>query len=332
MNTNTQIKNYFVRENIIKAARQFFYDCDFHEVIPQVLNTALPLEANLYPFSTVWKTRTGDKKLYLPLSPERSIKRMLGNGIGNCFALAKSFRNLEQEGSQHLPEFLMLEWYRKQADYTNIMTDAEQLLSFISEYLTRTLRVKAIQHHDKKIILNKKWKTYSLNELFKTYVDIDLKAVIQDDELLFSIAKKRGYIVNGATWGEVYDQLFVNEIESELPMEPLFLIDFPSRVSPLCKQKKNESYFAERFELYIAGVEIGNGNTENTDCDYVRKTFESESLKTNMPIDEDFLNSLNKMNDSTYAGIGLGIDRLAMLFCNESTIQSIEPAGGDYYV
>lgn len=326
------VKPYIIRESIIKATRQFFYDADFHEVIPQVLNTALPLEANLYPFSTAWKTRTGDRKLYLPLSPERSIKRMLAHGIGNCFALAKSFRNLEQEGTQHLPEFLMLEWYRKQADYRDIMTDAEQLLSFVNEQLLHTLQIEPIHYHGKTVSLDKKWKTYSLSELFKTYADINLKDIIEDDELLFSIAKKRGYIVDGATWGELYDQLFVNEIESELPPEPLFLIDFPSRISPLCRQKKHQPYFAERFELYISGMEIGNGNTENTDCNYVRKTFETESVKTKMPIDEEFLNSLKKMNDSVYAGIGMGIDRLAMLFSNEPTIQSIEPSGSDYYV
>jgi len=326
------VKPYIIRENIIKAARQFFYDSNFHEVIPQVLNTALPLEANLYPFSTTWKTRSGDKKLYLPLSPERSIKRMLAQGIGNCFALAKSFRNLEQEGSQHLPEFLMLEWYRRKADYKDIMTDAEQLIFFMSEYLAKSLGVNTLYFHEKKIALNKKWKTYSLSELFKTYAHIHLKDIIEDDELLFATAKKRGYIVDGATWGEIFDQLFVNEVESELPPEPLFLIDFPSRISPLCSQKNKEPYFAERFELYIGGVEIGNGNTENTNIASVRKIFETESLKTGMPIDEDFLHSLGKMNDSTYAGIGMGIDRLAMLFSNEATIQSIEPAGGDYYV
>lgn len=323
---------YIIRENIIKATRQFFYDCDFHEIIPQILNTALPLEANLYPFSTTWKTRAGDKKLYLPLSPERSIKRMLAHGMGNCFAIAKSFRNLEQEGSQHLPEFLMLEWYRKQADYKDIMTDTEQLLSFMSSFLTHSLHIKTISYHGKKIDLSKKWKTYSLDELFRTYAKINLQDIIEDDELLFSLAKKRGYITEGATWSELYDQLFVNEIESELPYEPLFLIDFPSRISPLCKQKKEDSHFAERFELYIAGMEVGNGNTENTDYEYVHKTFKTENAKTGMPIDTEFLTSLKKMDDNTYAGIGMGIDRLTMLFSGVSTIQSIEPAGGDYFV
>jgi lysyl-tRNA synthetase class 2 len=328
----TQMKSYIIRENIIKAIRQFFYDRDFHEIIPQVLNTALPLEPNLYPFVTTWKTRTGDKKLYLPLSPERSIKRMLSLGMGNCFALAKAFRNLEQEGTQHLPEFLMLEWYRQQADYTHIMNDAETLIAFISDYINKSLGVKKIYHHNKIIELNKKWKTYSLEELFSEYAHVNLKKIIEDDEYLFEHAKKRGYIVDGSTWQEVFDQMFVNEIESELPPEPLFLIDFPSRVSPLCKQKKDNPLFAERFELYIAGVEIANGNTENTDRSYVQKTFEEEHKKTGMPIDEEFLRALNKMNKNVYAGIGLGVDRLTMLLSNESSIQAIEPAGADYYL
>lgn len=323
---------YIIRENIIRATRQFFYDMDFHEVIPQILNTALPLEANLYPFETTWKTRTGDRKLYLPLSPERSIKRILAQGMGNCFAIGKSFRNLEQEGSQHLPEFLMLEWYRKEADYRDIMRDAVQLLTFINDYLMNALGAVSIKFHGKKIVLGREWKTYSLVELFKSYSGIDLKAAIDDDEGFFATARKRGYIVEGATWGQLYDQIFVNEIESRLPNEPVFLIDFPSRISPLCAQKKDDSRFAERFEFYIAGVEIGNGNTENTDMDYVRKTFETEHQKTGLPIDETFLNALHKMNGTTYAGIGMGIDRLTMLFADQSTIQSIEPAGGDYYL
>ena len=327
-----KLNSYFIRETIIKAARQFFYDRNFHEVIPQVLNIALPLEENLIPFSTIWKTRVGNKKLYLPLSPERSIKRMLAQGIGNCFALAKSFRNLEQEGAQHLPEFLMLEWYRKEADYTDIMTDAEQLIYFIYENVIHLLETKTIEYHKRKIQLNKKWKTYSLSELFQTYAKIDLKKIIEDDELLLSIAKKRGYITEDATWGQLYDQLFVNEIECKLPFEPVFLVDFPSRVSPLCTQKKDGPLFAQRFELYIAGVEIGNGNTENTDSHFVRKIFEMESKRTHLPMDEEFLNSLKKMNESEYAGIGLGIDRLAMLFSNEESVQTIEPAGEDYYV
>ena len=158
------------------------------------------------------------------------------------------------------------------------------------------------------------------------------KRQIIDDDALFYHAKKKGYIVDGATWGQLFDQLFVNEIESELPLEPLFITDFPSRISPLCKQKKDDSLFAERFELYIGGMELANGNSENTDYEYVKKIFETENKRTHMPIDEEFLNSLKKMSDSNYAGIGMGIDRLTVLFSNESSIQSIEPAGGDYYV
>ena len=107
---------------------------------------------------------------------------------------------------------------------------------------------------------------------------------------------------------EVFDQIFVNKIERKFPKEPFFLVDFPySLFSPLCKAQKEKPYLAERFELYINGMEIGNGNTENTDADSVRKALKK-------PIDEMFMSALKTMRKKTYAGMGLGIDRLAMLF------------------
>jgi lysyl-tRNA synthetase class 2 len=283
------IQPYLIREKIIKDIRSFFYERDFHEVIPDILNEALPLEPNLYPFSTVWKTVEGEKTFYLPMSPERSIKKMLAKGIGNCFAISKSFRNLEQAGSQHRPEFLMLEWYREDATYTDIMADVEKLFSYL-----------------KPDLFKKKWLVFSLKELFKKYLGIELEKVINDP-----------------AWAQNYDQLFVNEIESKLPHNPLFLVDFPARLSPLCKPQKNNPIFAERFECYIDRIEIGNGNTENTDVKSLRKAFEKERALTKLPIDEEFLNSLKIMNKKSYAGIGIGIDRLVMIFANESSIDNV---------
>lgn len=270
------IRSSIAEEQIIKRIRSFFYRHNFHEVIVPMLNDTLPSEPNLYPFSTVWKTNNGDKTMYLPMSPERGIKRLLAEGIGNCFSISKSFRNIEQSGSLHSPEFLMLEWYREDAVYTDIMADVEKL--FIN------------------FGFKEKWPVFSLKELFRKYLNIELEKVINDE-----------------IWAQNYDQLFVNEIESKLPKEPLFLIDFPAKISPLCKPQKNNPIFAERFEFYISGIEIGNGNTENTDVESVRKVFESQRALTNLPIDEDFLTSLKIMNKKSYAGVGIGIDRLAMV-------------------
>ena len=252
----TNLKSTIIREEIIKTIRSFFYKQKFHEVIPDILNDTLPSEPNLTPFSTIWKTQGSEKTYFLPMSPERSIKKMLTQGIGNCFAISKSFRNLERSGSLHQPEFLMLEWYRENAVYTDIMTDVEKLFTNFG--------------------FKKNWPVLSLKKLFQKYLGLDLEKTIANDKLFL----------------EDYDQLFVNEIESKLPKTPLFLVDFPAKISPLCKPQKNNPLFAERFECYVNGIEIGNGNTENTDTKSVQKIFEQEQKRTNLPVDEEFLNSL----------------------------------------
>lgn len=278
------VQSSIIREEIIKSIRSFFYKQKFHEVIPDILNATLPAEPNLAPFSTIWKTQEFEKTYFLPMSPERGIKKMLAQGIGNCFAISKSFRNLERPGSLHLPEFLMLEWYREDAIYTDIMSDVEKLFVNFG--------------------FKKNWPVLSLKKLFQKYLDLDLEKTIANNKLFFND----------------YDQLFVNEIESKLPKTPLFLVDFPSRISPLCKPQKNNSIFAERFECYISGIEIGNGNTENTDTKSLRKIFEQEQKRTNLPVDEEFLNSLKIMSKKSYAGIGIGIDRLMMVLNHKSSI------------
>jgi len=292
------MEKYIIKETIIKIIRKFFYARKFHEIIPPILNDALPLEANLRPFQT--------EQYFLPMSPERGLKKMLAQGVGNCFAIAQSFRNYEQLGTLHFNEFIMLEWYRKGAIFTDIMNDTEQLLRMINGKM------------DKKLVLSEKhFPQVSLNNLFETKIGEKLEKLINNEKLLHQIARKKNYIVEKeTTWDELYDQLFVNEIENTFTNEPFFLVDFPSRISRLCKRQKDNPHFAERFELYIHGIEIGNGNTENTDTGEIRKYFEIEHKKSGMPIDEDFLASLDKMKHDIYAGMGLGIERLSLLFEN----------------
>jgi len=114
----------------------------------------------------------------------------------------------------------------------------------------------------------------------------------------------------------------VNEIESQLPKKPVFLVDFPSRISPLCKKKADAPHIAERFELYMGGVEIANGNNENTDVSEIREVFEKETGKGRSPLDTQFLDALQRMHDTdnTFSGVGLGIDRLLMVMMEEDKI------------
>ncbi len=299
------MEKYLIREKIVRTIREYFYKQNFHEVITPILSEALPLEPNIKPFVTKYKLGNQEKLFYLTMSPERGIKEILSKGIGNCFTISKSFRNYEQLGTIHLHEFLMLEWYRKSAVYQDIMTDAENLI--------RTINVKM---GNKVAMKEGAFPRISLANLFEEKVGVNLDSLINDENLMKETAKSKGYKIEGATWEELYDQLFVNEIESTFSLRPFFLVDFPSRISPLCKVQKEKPNFAERFELYVHGMELGNGNTENTDIDSIREVFALQQKKTGMPMDEEFLNSLKMMKNDSYAGIGLGIDRLAMLYTN----------------
>ncbi|PIZ65543.1 hypothetical protein CO051_05885 [Candidatus Roizmanbacteria bacterium CG_4_9_14_0_2_um_filter_39_13] len=306
------MESYFIREKIIKIVRNFFYSRDFHEVIPPILNSALPLEPHLKPFTTTHTFEDAKEVFYLPMSPEKGIKQMISQGIGNCFAISQSFRNYERIGPLHAHEFLMLEWYRKDATYKDIMAEVEVLLGIIDAQMSRHMMVK-----------NKHFPRFSLELIFEKICGEKLSTLAANDSLLRKIAKEKGFTVErNTTWQELYDQLFVSEIEPILPQEPLFLIDFPARISPLCTVQKNNPFFVERFELYIHGIELANGNTENTDTKSIRAQFEKEHKTTKMPIDEAFLGSLELMKGHTYGGVGLGIDRLAMMYAKNESIHS----------
>lgn len=318
----------FIREVVIKAIRAYFDEKNFHEVITPILNTSLPLEPNLYSFATTWNYLDLTESYYLPTSPESALKKLLAQGIGNCYAIGKSFRNNEAAGTQHNPEFLMLEWYRENATYQNIMDDVQALLHFVGQKIaafdpTTQQRVAAFLEP---------WQTLSLPTLFEKHVGVTLAAVLEDAQLQ-QLAKTKGYQTNGATWSELFDQLFLNEIEPHLPKTPFFLTDFPARTSPLCKQKPDAPWLADRFEVYLGGMELGNGNTENTDATHVFKVFEAEQAFRSAhnlpshPIDPEFLDALQTLANSnkSYAGIGLGVERLAMYCAGVSELQTVEP-------
>jgi len=310
----------FIRENVISDTRTFFQNKHFHEVISPSLNTALPLEPNLYAFATTWQTASETKQLFLSTSPESAIKKMLARGIGNCFAIGSSFRNLEGAGSLHTPEFLMLEWYREDADYKDIMKDVKELILFLNKDKSPNLT-----YQGETISLTDEWPIFSMVELFKKYADLNLEEILEDT-VLFQKAKDKGYSIKNTTWGALFDQILVNEIELQLPKTPFFIVDFPARISPLCTPQKKRPYLVERFEVYLFGMELGNGNTEYTNVESVRNSFIKEKqmreLKGELapPIDEEFLAALHKMSTKTYGGIGLGIDRLAMILADVTQI------------
>lgn len=324
----------FVREHVIRSTRDYFSTSGFHEVITPTMNAALPVEPNIYPFSTQWIHREGTKEFFLSTSPESGLKKMIAKGIGNCFAIGKCFRNLEGAGSLHLPEFLMLEWYREHAKYTKIMEDTQEYVLYVKKQIDTLLdraHSTELSYQGMTIDLTGSWPVFSLIDLFKIHAQLDFHEILEDD-VLFRKAQEKGYNTEHATWVGLFDQIFVNEIESQLPKTPFFLIDFPTRISPLCTVKKDNPHVAERFEFFMFGMEIANGNTENSDYKAVEEKFirEQKNRKDhnllNSPIDYDFIHALKTMAESgkEYAGIGLGIDRLAMIMADVNDIKEIE--------
>jgi lysyl-tRNA synthetase class 2 len=316
---------FLVKERLIKLIRQFFWEQDFVEIQTPVLNHGLPLEPNLYAFQTDWQTMAGTKPLYLSTSPEAALKKMLAQGLEKVFAIGHSFRNQEPADTEHNPEFLMLEWYRADADYQDIMADIKTLITTVFEQLQLTQPAKRLQLHQD-------WPVYSLDQLFAEKTGYNLKQ-LQPLSAIKDLAKSLNYETAGATWEQLFNQIFMNRVEPNLGLAPFFLVDFPAKISPLCQPKSNRPHLAERFEFYLDGLEIANGNSEQTDPQIIQQHFEQEQQYRRQhnlpaaPLDQDFIQALSKLHQSgrTYAGVGLGVERLAMIAARASSLSEINP-------
>ncbi len=324
---------FFIREQVIKAVRSFFDLQKFHEVDIPVLQEALPLEPTLYAFQTQWQKLAGKQTLYLPLSPETALKKMLAAGIGNCYALGKTFRNLEANGPTHNPEFLMLEWYRENVAMKQIMADTQALVLFVKEKTDQFLgrpTSSVLNFAGQSYDLAQTWPKLSLEQLFKELAHLEIKEVLSL-EALSKAAAQKNYAVEDATWEQLFNQIFVNEIEPHLPTQAFFLVDFPAQISPLCKPNAQKPYLANRFEIYLAGLELGNGNDEQTNVEVIKKYFDQEKTyrqgqQLNLPpLDQDFLQALEILatKQINYAGIGLGVDRLAMIMADQQSLSQV---------
>ncbi|PIR55377.1 EF-P lysine aminoacylase GenX [Candidatus Peregrinibacteria bacterium CG10_big_fil_rev_8_21_14_0_10_36_19] len=288
--------------------RDFFNAQNFTEVETPIMVTIPGMEPHLTPFETQFTDQT---KLYLNHSPELQMKKLLAQGFGNIFNITKVFRNGEIGGNTHNPEFTMIEWYRENANYQNIMEDCEKLISSLAPEIT---------YQGNKIDLKSPWPRKSVQELFKEYCQIDLTS---EDPF-------KNHDTSGChTWDDKFFKVFLNEIEPHLGKnKPLIVYDYPSSQAALAKKSTKNPFFAERFELYIAGIELANAFSELTDAQEQRDRLKQEQQerkelkKTVFPIDEEFLHSLESIQFPC-AGIALGLDRLLMLLMDKKSINEV---------
>ncbi|MGB9911153.1 MAG: EF-P lysine aminoacylase EpmA [Microgenomates group bacterium] len=309
-----------IRELFIDAIRSFFKSQGFTEVDTPLLVTA----PDPSPFNEVFEVHsiTG-QKFYLTPSPEFFMKKLLANNSGNIFQICKAFRD-GQIGPLHNPEFTILEWYRINANYYDIMVDCENLI----DYLIKKLSPFKILNLKFKII--HPWPRISIKEAFQKYAKIDLDEFL-DLNYARQICQQHGYQVNKTdTWEQLYHQIFLNEIEPKLPSgTPLILYDYPAPLAALARLKKDNPNYAERFEFYLNGIEIGNGYSELNDSSEQRKRLINDlkiRKKLGMrlfPLDEEFVKAVGKMPPT--GGIAVGVDRLMMTLIGKKKIDPTFP-------
>ena len=287
--------NLELRAKIIQAVRRFFIERDYLEV-----ETPLRIPAPA-PEAHIDAVPSGD--YFLQTSPELCMKQLLAAGFSRIFQICKCFRQRER-GRKHLPEITMLEWYHAGHNYLDLMQECEELVSFVAQQLGKQERVI---YRNQPLELKSPWFDMSVREAFQRYGSVSLEEALQTDK---------------------FDEVMALEIEPHLGFpKPLFLYDYPARHGTLARLNPRNLNLAERFELYIAGIELCNGFSELTNAAEQRSRFQKEQdlrrklNKTVYPMPEKFLAALADMPDA--AGNALGIDRLVMLFADTAKIDDV---------
>lgn len=277
--------------------------------------------ANARPFTTYHNYL--DQKLYLRIAPELYLKRLIVGGFEKVFEIAKNFRN-EDIDTHHNPEFTMVEIYSAYADYNDMMSLTEDLISGI---INEAAGTSDVVFEEETINYSTPWRRISMEEAVLDAAGIDIHAQTVD-ELRERAEKER---IDGwekaTTPGEFLVLFFEHYVEPTL-IQPTFIYDFPIENSPLAKKHRTKPGFTERFELFIAGMEIANGFSELNDPLDQKGRFEEQDAKRQrgdleaQMIDYDFINALGYGMPPT-GGVGIGIDRLVMLATGQNSIKEV---------
>jgi len=328
-------KKHFLEQRalILAAIRSYFLSEKFFEVETPALQISPGLEPHLKAFKTELENPFGmdPETLYLHTSPEFTMKKLLVAGAGNIFQLARCYRNSERSSTHH-PEFTMLEWYRVHASYEKIMDDCVALLRACMKTIPSC---SIFTWNNVRCDPSKEWERISVCDAFLKYTEIDLMKTIDKHEVpsrekLAAAANAIGISVQEKdSWEDIFFRIFLERIEGKLGIGvPTILYDYPISMAALSRPKPTDSRFAERFELYICGLELANAFCELTDARVQRRRFEEDMNKEEKlygiryPIDEDFLSAL-EFGYPESSGIALGIDRLVMLVTGAKHIDDV---------
>ncbi len=317
---NPEVKKVFVlRTKIVQAIRQYLNSRDYLEVETPMMQT-IPGGATAKPFKTHHNAL--DMDLYLRIAPELYLKRLLVGGFERVYEINRNFRN-EGISTRHNPEFTMLEFYTAYANYQDLMDLTEQMISSVAMEVLGTTEVES---EGQKISLAAPWKRI-------TYLDTLREAgvpseVLADADKAREYAKKLGAkLTGGEPLGKLLNELFEALVEPKL-IQPTFVIDYPTDISPLSKKCPDDPNFVERFELFVVGRELANAFSElNDPVDqknrFLKQVSEREAGDDEAhQMDEDYVRALEHGMPPA-AGEGIGIDRLVMLLTGSNSIRDV---------
>ncbi|MEO0083655.1 MAG: lysine--tRNA ligase [candidate division WOR-3 bacterium] len=306
------------RSQLISLLRKFFDDKGYLEFETPILQPIYG-GAAARPFETYYNVL--EQKMFLRISDELYLKRLIIGGFDKVYEIGKDFRN-EGIDRFHSPEFTQLEAYEAYKDYNDMMALVEELFQFLSLQLFQTL---VINYQDISIDFSKPWKRLDFCTALNQKIGCDILSTdpkqIETKAIELGVLDKSTY--PRPTFAKLLDKLFSQLVQKEL-MEPTFVIDHPKVTTPLARTHRNNPLLVERFEPIICGIEIGNAFSELNDPIEQRKRFEEQLARQEdyAVLDEDFIKAMEYGMPPT-AGLGLGIDRIVMLFTNSDSIRDV---------
>ena len=311
---------YAKRCQITSAIRRWFEEHNFLEVETPMLHTIMG-GANAKPFITHHNSL--DMDLYLRIAPELFLKRLVVGGFDRVFEIGRNFRN-EGIDKSHNPEFTGLEAYQAYADYNDMADLFASLIPYVAE---KVLGTKVIKFGDREIDLSKGFARKSIVDLVKEHAGIDLMQAQTLDEAK-AMAKSAGVDASACgSWGKVVQEVFDEKVE-HLLIDPILVMDMPRDISPLAKTHRSNPRLVEHFDAYIAGMEIGCAYSELSNPLEQKERFDAQCAAREagdeeaQMLDEDYVIALENGLPPT-GGMGMGIDRLAILLTGAETIRDV---------
>lgn len=316
-NTRTR-EDFILRSRIVSGVRRFLEGKGFLEVETPMMH---PIAGGAAARPFVTHHNTLDMTLYLRIAPELYLKRLIVGGFDRVFEMNRNFRN-EGIDTKHNPEFTMVELYQAYADYEDMMNLAEELYTTLAKEL---LGGTVIEYQGEKIDLTPKWRRVKYVDAIREGAGIDFSAMTSVDEAR-AAAEKIGVKTEGidSIWG-IADEVFGARVEHTF-VNPTFMTHYPTEISPLAKKCADDPRYTERFELFITGREMANAFTELNDPFDQKERFEAQVARKAAGDDEahemdhDYITALEYGLPPT-GGMGIGIDRMVMLFVNTASIK-----------